>query len=173
MKRSITLCISSMVMVFSFSVFAESKVVDINVIAKGKKIESIGSITFSDSKYGLLIKPSLTGLSPGSHGFHLHVNPSCDDNGMAAGGHFDPERTNAHKGPYDAEGHLGDMPVLFVDQGGKASTPLLAPRLTVNDITGHAVMIHAGGDNYSDQPEKLGGGGARFACGVIQEVENE
>ncbi len=28
-------------------------------------------------------------------------------------------------------------------------------------------MIHAGGDNYSDTPEKLGGGGARVACGVI------
>lgn len=29
-------------------------------------------------------------------------------------------------------------------------------------------MIHAGGDNYSDKPEKLGGGGSRIACGVIK-----
>jgi Cu-Zn family superoxide dismutase len=28
-------------------------------------------------------------------------------------------------------------------------------------------MIHEGGDNYSDQPKPLGGGGARIACGVI------
>jgi Cu-Zn family superoxide dismutase len=28
-------------------------------------------------------------------------------------------------------------------------------------------MIHQGGDNYSDDPKKLGGGGARVACGVI------
>jgi superoxide dismutase, Cu-Zn family len=28
-------------------------------------------------------------------------------------------------------------------------------------------MIHAGGDNYADQPQPLGGGGARIACGVI------
>ena len=28
-------------------------------------------------------------------------------------------------------------------------------------------MIHSGGDNYSDEP-KLGGGGARVACGVIE-----
>jgi len=27
-------------------------------------------------------------------------------------------------------------------------------------------MIHAGGDNYTDEPA-LGGGGARVACGVI------
>ena len=30
-------------------------------------------------------------------------------------------------------------------------------------------MVHAGGDNNSDQPEKLGGGGARVACGLISE----
>ena len=29
-------------------------------------------------------------------------------------------------------------------------------------------MIHAGGDNYSDQPKPNGGGGARIACGVIE-----
>jgi Cu-Zn family superoxide dismutase len=29
-------------------------------------------------------------------------------------------------------------------------------------------MIHAGGDNYSDEPEPLGGGGARIACGVVE-----
>jgi Cu-Zn family superoxide dismutase len=28
-------------------------------------------------------------------------------------------------------------------------------------------MIHEGGDNYSDEPAPLGGGGARIACGVI------
>jgi putative ABC transport system substrate-binding protein len=28
--------------------------------------------------------------------------------------------------------------------------------------------IHAGGDNYSDQPAPLGGGGARIACGVAK-----
>jgi len=28
-------------------------------------------------------------------------------------------------------------------------------------------MIHAGGDNYSDSPAPLGGGGARIACGVL------
>jgi Cu-Zn family superoxide dismutase len=29
-------------------------------------------------------------------------------------------------------------------------------------------MIHAGGDNHSDTPAPLGGGGGRMACGVIK-----
>jgi Copper/zinc superoxide dismutase (SODC) len=36
------------------------------------------------------------------------------------------------------------------------------------DVKGRSVMIHAGGDNYSDQPAPLGGGGARIACGVAR-----
>jgi Cu-Zn family superoxide dismutase len=29
-------------------------------------------------------------------------------------------------------------------------------------------MIHAGGDNYSDTPKPLGGGGDRLVCGVVK-----
>jgi superoxide dismutase, Cu-Zn family len=35
-------------------------------------------------------------------------------------------------------------------------------------MRGRSIMIHAGGDNYSDTPAPLGGGGARTACGVIK-----
>jgi len=43
-----------------------------------------------------------------------------------------------------------------------------APKLTLADLKGRSIMIHANGDNHSDTPKKLGGGGARVACGVIQ-----
>lgn len=29
-------------------------------------------------------------------------------------------------------------------------------------------MVHVGGDSMSDQPKPLGGGGERYACGVIK-----
>ena len=130
--------------------------------------QDIGIITATDTKYGLLLTPKLHGLPPGVHGFHVHDKPSCGDNGMAAGGHLDPDHTNKHLGPYTDQGHLGDLPALTVDAAGNASLPVLAPRLTTAIIKSHALMIHAGGDNYSDTPEKLGGGGTRIACGVIK-----
>ncbi len=86
---------------------------------------------------------------------------------MAAGGHLDPAGAHQHLGPYDSKGELGDLPVLLVDSSGLANTPILAPRLTLEAVQNHALMIHADGDNYSDTPEKLGGGHARIACGVI------
>lgn len=132
----------------------------------------VGTVTATDTTYGLMLTPDLTGLVPylnsGPHGFHIHVNPSCANGGMAAGGHFDPYNTGHHLGPYGS-GHLGDLPAISVDAQGNATVPVVAPRLTVKDILGHSLMIHNGGDTYSDTPE-LGGGGMRMICGVIPKV---
>lgn len=128
----------------------------------------IGTVTATDTKYGLMLKTNLTNLTPGQHGFHVHADPNCGNMGADAGGHLDPSKTNKHLGPYTDQGHLGDLPALCVDQQGNSKTTLMVPRLTVALIQGHSLMVHSGGDNYSDTPKPLGGGGARFACGVIQ-----
>lgn len=125
----------------------------------------LGTVTFLDTQYGLLITPHLRALSPGLHGLHLHQHANCGDHGTSAGAHYDPKNTNSHQGPY-GDGHLGDLPVLYVDAKGAANTPTLAPRLKTDDLKGLSVMIHADGDNYSDTPP-LGGGGARMACGTV------
>jgi superoxide dismutase, Cu-Zn family len=136
---------------------------------------SIGTVTFKDTKWGLLVTPELSGLPAGVHGFHIHDKAACGPAehegkmaaGFAAGGHYDPEHTNKHLGPYSGNGHEGDLPPLIVNADGKATLPVLAPRLMVANVRGHSIVIHAGRDNYSDEPAPLGGGGARVACGVI------
>ncbi len=133
----------------------------------------LGTVTLDNTQYGLLLTPNLHGLTAGIHGFHVHQMANCSDTGMAAGGHLDPQNTGKHLGPYNANGHLGDLPVLYVDAKGDAVLPELAPRLNIADVSGHALMIHAGGDNYSDVPEKLGGGGPRVACGVIPAAKED
>jgi len=167
MKSLSKYALSAAIALLSVSSFADSLKVTVYQV-NGEKARAIGTVTFTDQQYGLLITPNLSGLTPGFHGFHIHEKPSCADKGQAAGGHFDPDKTDSHMGPYRNDGHLGDLPVLMVDKDGKATIPVLAPRLQVEDLAGHAIMIHAGGDNYSDSPEKLGGGGARVACGIIK-----
>jgi Cu-Zn family superoxide dismutase len=62
---------------------------------------------------------------------------------------------------------MGDLPKVQVGQDGAVKTSLVAPRIkNVGNLRGRTLMLHAGGDNYSDTPP-LGGGGARFACGVL------
>lgn len=156
---------------------AASQEVTINKVGLDGKEEAIGTVSISETDYGLLFTPDLKELPAGIHGFHVHENPSCapaDSDGKptpaaAAGGHYDPAKTGKHLGPY-AEGHLGDLPALYVNAEGVADYPVLAPRIKkLEEIEGRALMVHAGGDNHSDHPAKLGGGGARVACGVISE----
>lgn len=136
---------------------------------------AIGTVTVSESAHGLVFTPALKDLAPGLHGFHVHENPSCapkEKDGkpvaaLAAGGHFDPAGSKRHGAPW-GDGHLGDLPALYVDAAGGASNPVLAPRLKMADLKGRSLMIHAGGDNHADHPAPLGGGGPRVACGVIQ-----
>jgi Cu-Zn family superoxide dismutase len=131
----------------------------------------VGYIIAEDTNFGLLITPYLDGLKQGIHGFHVHEGASCEPKnatlGLAAGQCFDPFDTGQHLGPYDEEGHLGDLPALYADSKRQVRTPVLAPRLTVADTIGHSFVICAGPDNYSDKPKKTGGGGARIACGFI------
>jgi superoxide dismutase, Cu-Zn family len=139
--------------------------------------EAIGTVTISGGSSGVVFATDLRGLPAGQHGFHVHTNADCgpgpNDQGQvvaggAAGGHWDPDGTGQHQGPQGG-GHLGDLPALTVAANGTAQGRLAAPRITDPDrLKGHALMIHAGGDNYADQPQPLGGGGGRVACGVIR-----
>ncbi|MEI6737166.1 MAG: superoxide dismutase [Cu-Zn] SodC [Pseudomonadota bacterium] len=136
---------------------------------------SVGQVSITESKYGLVFSPSLKGLPAGLHGFHLHQNPSCESMekdgkmvpALAAGGHYDPSNSKRHDTPW-GDGHLGDLPALFVDAEGNANQAVLAPRLKAADLAGRSLMVHVGGDNHADHPAPLGGGGARMACGVIK-----
>ncbi len=64
---------------------------------------------------------------------------------------------------------MGDLPRLSANADGKVGETVVAPHLKkLAEIKQRSLMVHVGGDNYSDKPEPLGGGGARFACGVIE-----
>lgn len=153
--------------------FADTVKVPVNKVDSQGVGEQIGTVTFVDVPDGLDILVELSGLAPGEHGMHIHVNPSCQPAqldgkavaALAAGGHWDPANTKTHQGPGNA-GHKGDLPFVTAGQDGAAKQQLAVKGLNTRDIKGHSLMIHAGGDNYSDTPA-LGGGGARIACGVI------
>lgn len=162
---------------FAATSLANTMIVPLNIVTKKDNGQSVGEIKITETKFGLLFTPKLQGLAPGIHGLHVHEYPSCDDlqkDGKLiaagkAGGHFDPNKTAQHKGPYSSSGHLGDLPGLVVNANGSADYAILAPRLkSISQIKHRALIIHEGGDNYSDHPETLGGGGLRVVCGIIK-----
>ena len=154
---------------------AASEEVKMNLVTPQGIGQSIGTVQITETDKGLEFSPDLNALPPGEHGYHVHAKGSCEpamkegkpSAAEAAGGHLDPQNTGKHEGP-EGMGHLGDLPALVVNNDGKATDPVVAPRLKkLDEVKGKALMIHVGGDNMSDHPKPLGGGGARYACGVI------
>lgn len=137
----------------------------------------LGDVAIAATGQGATFTGALTGLPGGEHGFHVHANGDCGPGpneqgevvaGGAAGKHWDPAGTNAHRGP-EGDGHLGDVAAFVANPDGTANIAATAPRIAdVSQLRGKALMIHSGGDNYSDQPKPDGGGGTRVACGVIR-----
>lgn len=169
MKRLVSRVFCAVSLLLCGHLFAATVTVPLYEVApKGEKGNPVGSVVMSDTPDGLLILPNLVGMLPGNYGMHVHTNPSCDDMGLGAGAHFDPEKNNQHLGPYSDRGHLGDLPVLVIDKTSRKPLPTLAPHLTVAHILNRSLVIHAGGDNYFDMPLKNGGGGKRVLCGIIQ-----
>jgi Cu-Zn family superoxide dismutase len=154
---------------------AEALTVTAHAVSSDGVGASMGTVSFKDTADGLEIKTALSGLSSGEHGFHIHENPSCapqeKDGAMvaalAAGPHFDPFKTGKHAGPHGG-GHKGDLPKLVADAQGRASGVFVVKGLHLSEIRERSLMIHAGGDTYSDSPAPLGGGGARIGCAVIR-----
>jgi Cu-Zn family superoxide dismutase len=152
---------------------AQQYTIGIDKITEAGVGERIGTVTITDGPGGVSFKVAVSKIPAGSHGFHVHEKGDCGPGmkdgrmqaGIAAGDHYDPDHSKTHKGP-KGQGHKGDLPALKADAGGRIEETVAAPRLKAEEIKGRALVIHEGGDTYSDQPAS-GGGKGRIACGVI------
>jgi len=129
----------------------------------------VGVATFSVVDSGVRLGVSVSGLTPGPHGIHIHEQGACTGPDFgSAGGHLNPAGKQ-HGADNPAGMHMGDMPNLEIAAGGTASTVIpLAPGLdpeTLFDADGTAIVVHAGPDDYRTDPS--GNSGARLACGVL------
>jgi Cu-Zn family superoxide dismutase len=169
--------------------------------AKLKNVQgdSVGKVTFGiHSTCKTKVTVSLSGITEGFHGFHIHTTGICDPAATdpsgatvpfySAGGHFNPAAT-------DHGAHAGDLPPALGMDTGAARTWFLTSRFQITDLDdddGSAVIVHAGADNLANIPaatasggeryhshaydtmgadedsKKTGDAGARFACGVIE-----
>ena len=135
----------------------------------------IGSARISSTPKGVKIVVTVSQLTPGEHGIHIHTVGKCEGPAFtSAGGHFNP--TNAHHGIHNAQEphpHLGDLKNLKVNEKGDGKASILVPGVTLGDGNdslfhegGTAIVIHAKADDLMSDP--YGNSGDRVACGVIE-----
>jgi|LNFM01.2.fsa_nt_gb Cu-Zn family superoxide dismutase len=144
--------------------------------AKGARAELqspggiVGTLVFRETSEGLAVDGSITGLTPGAHGFHVHdVGECAAPTFESAGPHFDPTKA-PHAGPTAASHHLGDLGNIDADEAGRAEVHAVASELSLDaaasgSILGRSIVVHAKADDMQTQPS--GDSGDRIACGVI------
>ena len=125
-------------------------------IKGGKNFPKInGNVYFRQTKKGVLVTAEINNLPTSNKpcesrifGFHIHEGTSCTGNATDefknALTHYNP---NKCKHPH----HVGDMPVLF-ENNGYAYMSFLTNRFKVADIIGKVVIIHTNPDDFRTDP---------------------
>ena len=132
---------------------------------------SLGQVTLDNTTRGVLLTATLSGLPPGTHGFHFHTVGQCSPTFEAAGGHFNPtDRQHGLRNP--AGPHAGDLPNLSIPESGTVRIEMLASEVSLGgrnnllDADGSALVVHTFADDHTTDPS--GNSGTRIACGVIE-----
>lgn len=136
----------------------------------------------------LVITVEATGLRPGFHGLHFHQVGRCETNSVAPTGGAPGDFLSAggHLQVGGASGHpaSGDLTSLQIREDGRGKLVTTTDKVTLDDLTDRALIIHAGADNFANIPDRYthgegatgpdettlatGDAGGRVACGVIQ-----
>ncbi len=133
-----------------------------------------GEVEFTEEGGKVTMKATFSGLTPGEHAIHIHEKADCSAaDGTSTGGHWNP--TSEPHGKWGAsEGyHRGDIGNFTADADGNASVEFttdlwcLGCEDQTKNITGKAVIVHQGVDDFVSQPS--GAAGARISCtGIIK-----
>jgi Cu-Zn family superoxide dismutase len=132
---------------------------------------NVGSASLLESRAGPLLVLKLRGVSPGTHGFHVHANGTCESPTFeSAGPHLNlANRKHGLRNPAGA--HTGDLPNIRARADGSVDTTLtLGGALAAAAALGagappRALVVHAKADDMMADPS--GNSGARVVCGVL------
>jgi len=142
-----------------------TKAVAILLHTKGSKVE--GRVTFTQTDGTMHVHADIYGLASGDHGFHIHEFGVWSEDGLAAGGHYNPTH-EMHAGIDTPKRHIGDLGNITANANGNATVDLDDPCLTFHgptSIIGRGLVVHEKADDFKTQP--TGNAGGRVAVGVI------
>jgi len=129
---------------------------------------AMGTVTFVQTDNGINVHAEIKGLSPGLHGYHVHLYGDCTArDGTSAGTHFNFEGSSLNP-PANIDHITGDLGNLNANNSGAATADTSIAIASLNgpkSIIGRAVVIHEKANDPSQPP--IGAAGSRLGCGVI------
>ena len=122
------------------------------------------------------ITVTVSGLTPGRHGVHLHAVGKCERRTSPPPAAISIRARPATPIPTRTiPFHMGDIPNLEVGADGKGTMKITTSRVTLSDgplslfdADGTAIIIHGNPDQgITGEPKSGVSGGPRVACGVV------
>jgi Cu-Zn family superoxide dismutase len=144
----------------------------LEIILESKSKSSVsGKATFTEKNGFVTFKATISGLTPGVHGIHIHEKADCSAaDAASAGGHWNP--TFKKHGKWgEGEYHKGDIGNITADTNGNATITLKTNEWCIGcgdvtkDVLGKGLIVHANADDLTSQP--TGNAGGRIACSAI------
>lgn len=129
-----------------------------------------GKATLEETADGVKVTLSVSGISPGLHGAHVHEKGDCSSaDGKSAGDHFNPGG-HKHGMPHGSERHLGDLGNIEIAANGegKLEITVAGANLKPGDASSfldRAIIVH---EKKDDGGQPVGNAGGRIGCGVIK-----
>ncbi len=187
--KKIYVLLTAMILVFATACKKEKKEVEkkaeeVVETMKVKKLKTTlspksdskvsGNVVFTEEHGVVKMEAIMEGLSAGEHAIHLHEKADCSSaDGKSTGGHWNPTFTDHGKWG-DATGyHKGDIGNFTATESGLATVNFSTEEWCIGcgdekkDITGKAVVVHQGTDDFVSQPS--GAAGSRVSCaGIIE-----
>jgi len=143
-------------------------------VLKGDSVTT-GTVTLTQEKADseVVLKGKITGLAPGSHGFHIHEFGDNTNGCTSAGAHFNPFG-KTHGAPGDEERHVGDLGNVVANEEGVAEFEIKDRQVNLtgpNSVIGRSLVVHEQVDDLGrgghEMSKTTGNAGARLACGVV------
>jgi len=134
-----------------------------------------GKVTLTQEKSDseVVLQGKISGLAPGSHGFHIHEFGDNTNGCTSAGAHFNPSG-KTHGAPEDTERHVGDLGNVVANEEGVAEFEIKDRHVNLtgpNSVIGRSLVVHEQVDDLGrgghETSKTTGNAGARLACGVI------
>tara|TARA_R110001632_G_scaffold124630_1_gene237601 strand:- start:1063 stop:1644 length:582 start_codon:yes stop_codon:yes gene_type:complete len=133
-----------------------------------------GNVVFKEVAGTVSMTAVLGGLSEGTHAIHIHEKADCSSaDGKSSGGHWNPTAQPHGKWGEATGYHKGDIGNFEADENGNGTITVSTTEWCIGcedsnkDITGKAIIVHQGTDDFTSQPS--GAAGARISCGGIIE----
>ena len=160
----------------SASAFAQTPPETVALTFNGGDGKPKGTGQLTAAPKGVLLRLSLTGLTPGWHAIHFHSVADCSDPKLQkSGAHVMPMGVKTPHGLLNPAGpDAGDLPNVWAADDGTVHAEVFSPFVSLKgggsttaleDADGSALIVHASPDDGLTQP--IGGAGDRVACAMI------